>query len=104
MYISYVSLALNRCLVSETLPYILACIWISSYEPGELVSVFNSFFVQNSCFILEIFQVKNDLLNLVFLPPVLRLSELFRYGSGWVFSSHTFALCTELCVLSVAIV
>ena len=99
--------------MSETLPYILDCIWISIYESGELVSVFNSlylpplfevFFVQNYCFILEIFQIKNDLPNLVFLPPVLRLSELFRYGSGWVFSSHTFALCTELCVLSVAIV
>ena len=65
--------------------------------------LFEVVFVQNSFFILVLFQVKNDLLILVFFPPVQRLTELFRYGSGWVFFSHTVAL-TELCVLTVAIV
>ena len=79
--------------------------------PGELVSccffivppLFEVFFYQNSFFILVLFQVENDLLNLVFFPPIQRLTELFRYGSCRGFFSHTVAL-TELCVLTVAIV
>ena len=111
--------------MSETLPYILACIWISSFEPGELVSVYNSLylpplfevvFVQNSFFILEFFQVENDLLNLVFLPsrstPIRAFS--LRLGLGVFFTHYRSvhralcsfgryclaAVCDSMCVLS----
>ena len=65
--------------------------------------MFEVFFYLNSFFILVLFQVENDLLNLVFSPPVQCITEPFRYGSGWVFFLHTVAR-TELCVPAVAIV
>ena len=111
--------------MSETLPRILACFWISSLEPGELVSVYISVFlpplfevvfVPNYFFILEFFQVKNDLLNLVFLPsrstPIRAFS--LRLGLGVFFTHYRSvhralcsfgryclaAVCDSMCVLS----
>ena len=107
------------------MPRILACFWISSLEPGELVSVYISVFlpplfevvfVPNYFFILEFFQVKNDLLNLVFLPsrstPIRAFSLRLELG---VFFTHyrsvhralcyfgrycLAAVCDSMCVLS----
>ena len=100
-------------LVSLTCHRIFAISALLVLEPGELVSfycsvnfppLFEVVFGQYLFVILVNFQVENDLLNLIFLPSRSTPIRVFRYGSGWVFSSHTIALCTELCVISVAIV